>query len=149
MKILVFLFALLLVVNVASAQSESTFRSLAVPGWGQFYNEQPLKGWIFFAGEAAAISSWLIADQMYEDSYEDYLLAKTPNKAAKLYDDVQQARLIKNVTLASAGGVWVLNVLDAWLFSKDREGSLFGFGIQQDDSAVSFQVKVNFSLGGK
>jgi hypothetical protein len=96
-------------------------RSLILPGWGQFFNDQPLKGYIV-AGSAVVtvIGSYLLNEQA-NGTYNDYL-----NKGLKndqLYSDYemrqQQAMIVSYVAI----GVWAYGVADAYIFAMNSSRS--------------------------
>jgi len=121
MRILLIPIFLMLFSNQARSQSEAVFRSTVVPGWGQFYNEQPLKGWIVLGVEAASIASWLYFDNLENSKYNEYLRSTDPTLSESLYEDVKRNRDLKQFGILAAGGVWFLNMADAWFFHDDKK----------------------------
>ncbi|MFH0765763.1 MAG: DUF5683 domain-containing protein [Calditrichota bacterium] len=115
-----FLLALLYfgVADTAEAGSEAAFRSLAVPGWGQFYNGQPIKGLVFWGCEAISIASWLYFKDLGDSRYEKYRTTTDPRVAASRYTSAKDARTVEKYLAFAALGVWSLNMVDAWLFSN-------------------------------
>lgn len=151
MKAILIVCATFLLITSVFAQtpkrSEAVFRSVAVPGWGQFYNEQPVKGWLFLGAEAACISSWIYFDRKANSYYEDYQLTTDPNLASEVYDDVEQNRLFRDISIGAAGVVFLGSVLDAYLSFRDEPGSeqdVIGFHVGQNKIGFTF----TFALGG-
>ncbi len=84
-------------------------RSLALPGWGQFYNDESTKGYIF-AGAAGALTVtsillYLDAESTYDD-YED-------GKAS--YSDYTKKIDTTNIFVGITAAVWIYNAVDAYM----------------------------------
>jgi len=102
-------------------------RSGIVPGWGQYYTEQRMKGTLFFLAEAAAVAAVIYADGQRTDAQNDvndawrkYAAADTEEgiKAAlaerdRLYDELEKWHNNRKRWSYVAVGVWLVNVLDA------------------------------------
>ncbi len=97
---------------VLRTRSGALFRSLLVPGWGQLYNRQPIKGYVFI-GLAIAIAGTAGAMQALSAvAAQDYLRA-TSNFDA-------HAQRSENYGIAAVslwgtlGAFWIYNVIDAY-----------------------------------
>lgn len=119
---------------VLRSRSDAVFRSLLVPGWGQFYNRQRVKGWVVI-GTGVALAGGTVAYQLAgQRAYDDYLsrrsaaaLGGTPSaEAAALYDAAASRFRTRNWLLGGLAALWVLNVADAWLSGVDGEAALAG-----------------------
>lgn len=127
------------------AQSEAIFRSVVFPGWGQFYNNQPNKGLILIAGEILTLSGYYYFNNQADNKYNDYLVCTDPVKTASLFDEVEQYKNSKHLALYAVGGLWLLNVLDAWIFYDESKHSDFS----QNELDILFeptQVSICFKL---
>ncbi len=82
----------------------AVFRSLAVPGWGQFYNESYVKSFAFFATEAL----FVIGISRYND------LMKAANKANN-FPLEKQYRSNRNKNIWWVAGVKLLSLGDAYV----------------------------------
>jgi hypothetical protein len=109
-------------------------RSALFPGLGQFYRGQQARGWLYAAVGAtalAAVTGGVVRHQRRVDDYNSFVdekysterlagvsqseLDQRTKKLERLYDDATSARTVRNITLASLAGVWVINLLDsAW-----------------------------------
>jgi len=142
-----------LISTQANAQSESTFRSVAVPGWGQFYNQQPLKGWAIIGVEAVSIASWFYFDDLKTSKYNDYLLSTDPQRTESLYEDVEKYRDLKRYSLIAISSVWILNIADAWYFYDEEEHLASGksrIDLNFKDNTMLISFRMNFNIqGGK
>ncbi len=105
---------------VRRTRSEAMFRSF-IPGWGQFYNEQPVKGYLFSGVElgliGTSIAFYFLGDSA-NDKYDD---ATTESDAIK-YDELRRDRFkAGDILLYTAIGIWALNIVDAYLNGPDVE----------------------------
>lgn len=110
-------------------------RSVAVPGWGQRFNERPGRGVLFLGAEIAAAGTAVYLSTQYNHAvtrYEqiaDSLRAATTAEEVDLYTrklaerEGSYTRKKHNATVAAyvAAGVWAANALDALLFGPVRE----------------------------
>lgn len=89
-------------------------RSLALPGWGQFYNQQYWKAALVVAGEAAIIASAVYYHNLYKDA--------TTTDAQEFYLDQ------RNVRFWWLGAAILISMLDAYvdahLYNFDESESL-------------------------
>lgn len=89
-------------------------RSLALPGWGQFYNAQYWKAALVVAGEAAIIASAVYYHNLYKDA--------TTTDAQEFYLDQ------RNVRFWWLGAAILISMLDAYvdahLYNFDESESL-------------------------
>ncbi|UCD85101.1 MAG: hypothetical protein JSU92_02620 [Deltaproteobacteria bacterium] len=104
---------------VRRTRSEAMFRSF-VPGWGQFYNEQPVKGFLFSGVElgllGSAVTLYILANSA-QDKSDD------PNEPDRgdYYEKAKDRYLAGDILLYSALGVWVVGIVDAYLNGPDFE----------------------------
>lgn len=98
---------------VAARRWEALFRSALVPGWGQLYNGEPVKGGIVLATELGLLGTALgfhLAGNHALESYEQDLRVTVSER------ELAESRYTtRNALLWTAGGVWVANLVDAWL----------------------------------
>lgn len=121
---------------VLRTRSGAIFRSLIVPGWGQFYNREPIKGGVLIglevalAATAVALHFLGAAD---EDSYAasnfalkypDLTPTELSQKATDLRDSAETFYQARNGLIYAAIGVYLYNVLDAYIFGIDGESQL-------------------------
>lgn len=151
LRIILFSIFTFLLSTQANAQSESVFRSVAIPGWGQFYNQQPVKGSIFIGVEAAIIASWFYFDDLKISKYNEYMLSTDPLKTESLFKDVEKCKYLKRISLISALGVWLLNVADAWYFYDENQHLVYEKNIidfRVEKNSVFITLKLDFNLNG-
>jgi TolB-like protein len=119
---------------VLRSRSDAVFRSLLVPGWGQFYNRQRAKGWVVMGTGAALVGSAVGYHLAGQGAYRDYrnrssaaLLGGSPSaEAAALYETAASRYRTRNWLLGGLATLWVFNVADAWLSGVDGEAALQG-----------------------
>jgi hypothetical protein len=118
---------------VLRSRSDALFRSLLLPGLGQFYNRQPVKGWVVIGAEAAILGTALGYHLAGAAAYDDYRGVKpapggvsTSAEAQRLYDLSASRYRTRNALLVAGGVVWIANVVDAWLSGVDGQELLSG-----------------------
>ena len=119
---------------VLRSRSGAVFRSVILPGWGQFYNRQQAKGIIVMTAIAGLGAGALTAQLLGLKSLSDYD-APDPRSgvcagASDVPTCVQGFRTtaegrfaLRNYLLIGLGAAWGLNVLDAYLSGYDGGGS--------------------------
>jgi TolB-like protein len=106
---------------------DAAFRSMLLPGWGQFYNDHPFRGYLFaalIAVEAGGIIGFkVIGDSQYK-KYQNNTV-----DAVQYFDKAKDSYRIRNYFAYAAVGTWLINVLDAFIgaaadLRHDRESAL-------------------------
>lgn len=98
---------------VTKSRSDAFFRSLLLPGWGQQYNNQETKGWLF-SGLTVGLGSVAVAQHVaYRNSWNKYMNATSPEQSNTYYDKASTAYANRNIALMIIGGVWAANAIDA------------------------------------
>jgi len=117
---------------VLRSRSGAAFRSLLIPGWGQFYNREPVKGTVFLGAELALVGVATTFHLLGQKAEKEYHLPKetfdakynTPEVlsgrtltgvAEDLAQEASSDYKLRNTMLIIAGGVWAYNLLDAFL----------------------------------
>ncbi len=117
---------------VLRSRSDAVFRSVIAPGWGQFYNRQPAKGWAIIGTEVALVGAAVGFHLSGKSAYDDYLALEggaggSPSSEAQaLYDTAASRYRTRDWLLVGVAAVWVLNVADAWLSGVDGEALVQG-----------------------
>ncbi len=98
--------------------STALLRSAIMPGWGQFYNDEPLKGVIFGTVELGLLS-WLITEHIASEEARN-----NDDEQAYLLHSQRRLDLIWYTSAA-----WLFGMLDAYvdayLFSFSTENEVF------------------------
>ena len=119
---------------VLRSRSGAMFRSVVVPGWGQAYNDQTVKGYIFGGATGGLAAATLITGALgVYTGFVEYPQAAITGEGAKLPAEdrpkfVEDIRLRANAELTAAAvlaGVtataWGITIADAWLSGVDTE----------------------------
>lgn len=94
-------------------------RSAMVPGWGQFFNDQSVKGWVAGTLFFGAAGAYFYYTGRADEYYRDYEARGLRDDAA--YADYEEQKQHAVTALTVAGSAWFLSVLDAYLFGKRGE----------------------------
>ncbi|OFX25340.1 MAG: hypothetical protein A2V77_23770 [Anaeromyxobacter sp. RBG_16_69_14] len=104
------------------SRSGALFRSLLVPGYGQLYNDQPLKGGIVLGAEIALLSTALVfhlAGDSVLSAYTRQARAQVSTdptgRVQQLYESAQTRYRVRDALLFTATSIWALNLADAYL----------------------------------
>jgi hypothetical protein len=92
--------------------TSSAIRSAFVPGWGQGYNRQRVKGAILFATFAALTYGAVDQYNASKDSYDAYQARGLQNDV--LYDDYESEKTRSLILGTAAVGLWVFAIVDAY-----------------------------------
>ncbi len=91
----------------------AAWRSALLPGWGQIYKHQPVKGYIFggtfFTGLIVTAGA-LIKENDYRDKY---LNSNDPAEISDLYDRYNSWSKIRRAAMYTTAVIWLLNISDA------------------------------------
>jgi hypothetical protein len=125
---------------VPRTRFKAAIRSIVLPGWGQIYSGQKLRGGLYTFGTVLSLLAFAVADDDFRDkrnSHDDLLdeynnarsLAEMRSIKLRL-DDAQQeaydAESFKRVTIGVVAFIWAFNVLDAALFFPESGYSIGG-----------------------
>ena len=132
-------------------------RSLVFPGWGQQYIEQKTRGYFYTVGEVLLLAgvgvSTMLFNQAvndYNEARNDYLKQIEPNNIAAArqrmidrYDLVDKYdKQTRNLTYI-AGGFWILNIVDIFIF-KNRQPGFVNIKGDATDGIIRLRCQINF-----
>ncbi len=115
---------------VLRSRSGAAFRSFLIPGWGQFYNRESVKGSVFLGAEVALFGVATTFHILGMQDEKDYHLPReqfegkfaTDTSGLTLSEIAENLRLsaatnyrTRNTFIIIAGGLWAYNLLDAYL----------------------------------
>lgn len=119
---------------VLRSRSGAAFRSAVLPGWGQSYNDQPVKGVLLGVTTGGlALATVVLGSHALYGSLVEYPAAGRVGDSAKLSAEekaayVESIRVRANAEGVAAqvlavvtAGVWMLNIADAYLSGTDVE----------------------------
>jgi hypothetical protein len=88
-------------------------RSALIPGWGQSYNKQQVKGALFFLSFAAATYGSISLYQKSNNSYHSYI--QNGQKDDPRYDDYSSERTQAYMLGGTAALLWGVSMIDAYI----------------------------------
>jgi TolB-like protein len=117
---------------VLRSRSGAAFRSVVLPGWGQSYNDEPVKGAIFgLAAGGLLLSTVVVGGDALRAAFVEYPNAGYTDETKSLPPAeksayVESVRVRANngwfaasVLAGVTAGVWLVNVADAYLSGTD------------------------------
>lgn len=140
---------------------KAAFRSLVIPGWGQMYSGQKLRGAIYTFSAAASLVTLAIVDRHFRDRRDDfnransvYQKARSIEEKARLKTGVESAQqkaydaeTTRNIALGVAAAIWGLNIIDAAAFFPESGYSIGGpAAISLDTGEKLDRVQVKLAL---
>lgn len=120
----------------------AALRSALVPGWGQHFNRQPVKGTLFFLSTVAAAVGGLRLYDKSQDTFDEY--ERRGEKNSSLYEDYSDERTQAVLLGGLAGVLWVWSGLDAYrnaytpLYTKDFHVE---FALLPEEGVIRFNKK--------
>jgi hypothetical protein len=120
---------------------KALWRSMVIPGWGQFHKRKTGKGVIFLTTEAVAISGLAFCEIRRSDNLRKSTETTNVNITKEYRNRADSWELRRNVFVGAAAGIYLWNVLDAalaegklkyaWipenmnLFARENNGSYY------------------------
>lgn len=91
------------------------WRSLMLPGWGQFYKKQYTKGVAFLGVELVGVATSMYFQNRYNYNLKRSLETPILDLQIEYTNRAHKQQLYRNVSIGACAAVWVLNILDATL----------------------------------
>ena len=91
------------------------WRSLVIPGWGQFYKKQYVKGIAFLSLEVASIATLVYFQNRCNYNLKRSLETPILDLQIEFSNRAHQQQIYRNVSIGVCAAVWALNILDAAL----------------------------------
>jgi len=120
----------------------AAIRSAFVPGWGQWFNGQSVKGTVMFIGFTAALAGSLSRYQASRNSYDEYKDLGNQNHTS--FDDYESERSQALILGGVAAVIYGFSVIDAYhhayspLWSRD---SGVKFAVGTDEGRIYWEKK--------
>lgn len=125
---------------VSKTRFKAAFRSLVVPGWGQIYTKQKLRGALYASATVISLLSLYVTDNSFRDRKDDYNAVLTEYEKTRSVDgkrairsrldaaqeEAYDAETVRNIAFGVTAFIWAFNVIDALLFFPDRRHSIGG-----------------------
>lgn len=99
---------------------EAPLRSLLVPGWGQFYNNRPVRGGLYLgltAGLLGGAAAMTVSADRARERYDE----ATSQNAASRYAIYEKRVTWANRLVVAGAALWAVNVVDAAVFGPVEE----------------------------
>lgn len=96
-----------------------------LPGWGQFYAEKDIEGFLFSGVSLAALGFTGYAAVNYvqkQDAYNELSPGAEQSEFDAAYSDTQDAAKLLNMALISLGSAYLLHWIDALVFARPDFG---------------------------
>jgi len=146
--------------NVAIKLSKKTrmkamLRSILIPGWGQVYSGNKLRGCLITAGTVVTAAAAYHLDKSFDKKRSDYDIAYSNYNSAitienrialKAISDEKQheayrAETDRNTVMAVGAAFWAYNVIDALLFFPESDAYFPSVTSLGDGAALTFNFE--------
>ncbi|MBR3654087.1 MAG: hypothetical protein IKN62_01470 [Elusimicrobia bacterium] len=128
-------------------EMNAALRSAVMPGWGQGWNNQKIKGWIVFGVFAVSVFGTFYYLNKSEGDYVTY--KRLGSRGASYYDDYENDLNTSRILGCVAVATWVFAVVDAYLVAK-KESKKYAFEKFNIDTygkdGVMLRYKTRFSI---
>ena len=98
----------------------AAFRSMILPGWGQFYNDKPRKGSIILGSELLMAASTISSYILYKQSKDAYDRSTQRDVASDNYSEMEKYAQINWVSLGLMGGIWLVAIVDSYIDARNQ-----------------------------
>lgn len=116
----------------------SVFRSLIIPGWGQFHKGQSFKGGVFLLGTIGLTAATLYAEMKREDNFNKAQSSNLSYDVKEYSDRAEKWKNFRNITGIVGIALYVYNVFDALSSKPER-----GYAINVKDNGIQFSFDLN------
>jgi hypothetical protein len=124
------------VYNIHQGWYEAPVRSLLVPGWGQMYNDRPVRGGLYLGGAVLLLGGAAVAAVQADRRLEAYHEAGRDTAEAR-FTSYEKAVKLSNGLLIAGAALWTLNVIDAaWAGPVEED-----FSVTLTPSEVRFALR--------
>jgi hypothetical protein len=97
-------------------------KSLLFPGLGQLAEKQYVKAAVFASGEIFCLALVVVNLGKGNDAYRSYRDATDRDEAAAWRLQTEKFDRRRNTAILAAAGVWVLNMIDIFVYAKKKYG---------------------------
>ncbi len=133
-------------VYVPDRRFNAAYRSALLPGWGQNYKGEHLKGRVLLSLWTANIVGILFFHYKQAQAHQDYLDETAINRIESKYNTYNRYFKTRNALLLSASLIWIYSYLDA-LITKEKLPTQQTNGIKvsglfsgQKQAGISFSI---------
>lgn len=136
--IILVMLAVMIGSTAEASENENLYYSILLPGWGQLRTGHYGKGSIFMGAELVSLLSIVVTQVQYNRAVEQYDRAKNfylnasyigdavdnYNLMLRKWDDAERLYKYRKAFIGAAIGVYVINVVDMALFSREERAPL-------------------------
>jgi TolB-like protein len=108
---------------VLRSTTGAIYRSLLLPGWGQFYNRQPIKASVFVGAEVASIAAAAYFHSVGAKKEKRYNNLGGGADFERVINKAEDAYQRRNTLIYIAIGIHALNLIDAVLSAKSFDSA--------------------------
>jgi len=122
-------------------------KSLLFPGLGQLSEKQYVKAALFGSAEIFCLAQVLIFMGKGNNAYNKYRDAIDPQAVIEFRNQTEKYDRRRNTAILAAAGVWVLNMVDIFIFAKKKYGkkTQIGFNPYYNHENKTIGVSLRFS----
>ena len=116
----------------------SAMRSTLFPGWGQFYSEKKLSGYLWLGGELAvsglilsSISSFNTLSTehselliLYNNAVQDDEIKNYKSATQAKYDEMESLKSQSEILITAATAIWLGNIVHAYIVGPRKEDEI-------------------------
>lgn len=121
----------------------AAMRSLVLPGWGQFYKGETVRGAVVFGAFGIAAGGFVLSQlkqNRAKDRYEDAIATLPAGELASLSDDYDRWRRARNAFGVGAGLIWLVGYVDA-LVTGEPQFHANGYSLYAEPSRVGLRLR--------
>ena len=141
-------------VPVSAARPEKTplrkalERSLLFPGLGQLGEKQYVKAALFAGAEIFCLAQVLIFMGKGNNAYKQYRDASDYEAVIEFRGQTEKYDKRRNTAIMAAAGVWVLNMIDIFVFAKKKYRGKAAIGFQpyynHENKTIGADLRLHF-----
>lgn len=102
---------------------KATLLSL-IPGLGQIYNKQALKGVVYFIATGIGIGLLDDSKSLATEALSQYLKAREESDFDKLFEAYEKQRKLNKIVFIGTASLFTINLVDAYFFGSKRKARL-------------------------
>lgn len=125
-------------------------KSALLPGMGQKEIGKSVKAYVFGGGAIIGLLSTVISYGVSESYYNKYMKADNIEDIRNYYDKSNSLYKLSQYTLIGTGGLWLLNILDAYFscisYNSSLEEELLRLGAEINFQRQCMRVSVNIKF---
>jgi hypothetical protein len=123
-------------------------KSLLFPGLGQLSEKQYVKAALFGGAEILCLAQVLIFRGKGNGAYKKYRDASDYEAAVEFRSQTEKYDKRRNTAILAAAAVWVLNMIDIFVFAKKKYGKKAAIGLNpyynHENKTIGAAMRLNF-----